>query len=70
MADRAHNVVHGPAVELLVGKDPQREAVLLLIALHGLEGVVAIPCDALVNGQQEQVQAIAVPLIERRQDVR
>lgn len=70
VADGVHDVVHGPAIELLVGQDPQREAVLLLIALHGLKGVVPITCDALVDGQQKQVQAVAVPLIERRQDVR
>ena len=40
-----------------------------------LEGVCELwgpklTCDALVNGEQEQIKAVAVPRVEERQDVR
>lgn len=34
--------------------------VLLFVALHRLKRVVPVPLDSLVNGQQEEVQTIAV----------
>eukprot|EP00850_Spirogloea_muscicola_P005519 SM000025S08414 [mRNA] locus=s25:647539:653302:+ [translate_table: standard] len=43
---------------------------LLLVAADGVEGVVAVAGDALVDGEQEEVEAVAVARVEQRQDVR
>ncbi len=40
--------VHGPTVELLVGKDLERYGVLVPVSLHSFQGVVPITGDAFV----------------------
>jgi hypothetical protein len=87
LADLADNLVHRPAVELVVAQNLERQAVLDLILLDGLysisfscssrirrrthlERVVAVSGNAFVDRKQKQVQAIVVPLIQRRHDMR
>ena len=41
--------IHRPSVQLLVRHDFERDAILLLVPLDGLETVIAIPGDALVD---------------------
>ena len=38
-------------------------------SLPYLEGIVTIARDAFVDGQQKQVKAIVVPLVQERHDV-
>lgn len=68
-ADACDDIVHRPAVQVLVPKHGEREPVLLLVPLHRLEAVVAVSGDALVNTQQKQVDPIVVALIERLEHV-
>ena len=56
------DLVHGPAVQVLVGEDLQRNLVLVSVPLHGLQTVVPVAGDALVNGQQNQLQLVVVPV--------
>lgn len=69
-ANLPDNLVHGPAVQLLVGHDGEGDAVLRLIALDGVQGVVAVAADALVHGQQQEVQAVVVPGVQQGQHMR
>lgn len=64
-ADLPHDGVHRPAVELLVRQHLQRDAVRRLVALDRLQRVVAVPRDALVDRQQEEVEAVAVRFVDR-----
>ena len=63
-ADRGHDAVHRPAVEVLVREDLQRDPVLTLVPPNRLQGVVSIPGDPLVDGEQEQVQSVVVTLVQ------
>lgn len=53
-----HNLIHGPAIQVLVRTNGQRDSVLLLIALDSLQGVVSVTLDALVNRQEKEVQPV------------
>ena len=66
LTDCGDNFVHGPPVELLVGEDLERELVLVAVPLDRLQAVVAVPGDALVDGQQEQVEAVVISEIKNR----
>ena len=68
-ADGRHDAVHGPAVEVLVGEDLQRDPVLTLVPPDGLEGVVSVTSDPLVDGEQEKVQPVVVALVEDLHEV-
>lgn len=45
LANLGHYLVHGPAIEVLVGKDFKRDAVLVSVSLHRFQGVVPVACD-------------------------
>ena len=64
-ADGVHDLVHGSAVELLVGEDRQRQPVLVPVPLDRLETVVPVAGDALVDGDEHQVQAVVEALVQR-----
>ena len=63
-ADRRHDAVHSPAVEVLVGEYLERDPVLALVPPHRLQGVVSVACDPLVDGEKKQVQSVVVPLVQ------
>lgn len=67
-ADGGDDLVHGPAVERGVAEDVDGQAGLRGVAAHGGEGVVAVPADPFVDGQQDEVEAVGVPLVEGLQD--
>ena len=64
-ADFLDDLVHRPAVELLVGEDRQRQPVLVPVPLDRLETVVPVAGDALVDGDEHQVQAVVEALVQR-----
>lgn len=69
-ADEGDDLIHGPAVEVLVGDNLEGEPELDVVPLYGVEGVVAVPGDALVDGQEEEVEAVVVDAVQPRQHVR
>ncbi len=68
-ADRLHNIIHGPTVEVFVREHVERNAVRLLVALDRVERVVSVARDALVDRQQTQVEAVVIPLVQQCDDV-
>lgn len=64
------DLVHRPAVQLVVSDDLQRHVVLHRVPLHGLQTVVPVPFDPLVDGQQDQLEAVVVALVQGLQDGR
>jgi len=54
-ADLGDDLVHGPAVELVVADDLEGQGVLHRVALDGLEAVVAVAFDAFVDGEEDEV---------------
>lgn len=62
--DFLNNLVHAPAVQVVVADDFERQSVLLLIPFDGLERVVTVSRNALINRQQEKIQAIVVLLVQ------
>lgn len=69
-ARRPDDLVHRPAVEVLVGEDLQRKCVVDAVLLYRLQRVVPVAGDALVDGEERQLQAVVVPLVEQLEDVR
>ncbi len=53
----------------LVGEDLQRDLILCLVSFHRLERVVAVPCDAFVDREQDKVEPIVVPCVEELHDM-
>lgn len=64
----SHNLIHCPAVELVISHDLKRHAILGCIPLHRLEAVISIALDALVDGEKDKIQAIVVSFIQSLQD--
>jgi len=70
VADFFHDLVHRPpVVQVSIRQDRQGDAVLGLIALDGRQGVVPVPRDALIDGQEAQVQAVGVAGVQQGQQV-
>lgn len=67
-ADLRDDLVHGPAVQLVVADNGEGHGVLRRIPLHGLEGIVAVAFDAFVDGEEEEVEAITVAFVEGFED--
>lgn len=67
-ADLCHDLVHGPAVELVVADDGEGEGVLQSVAFDAFEAVVAVAFDAFVDGEQDEVEAVVVALVEGLED--
>ena len=68
LPDGLDDLVHGPAVELVVADNPERQAVLRRVSPHCLEGVISVALDALVYAQENEVEAIPVPVIQGLED--
>lgn len=68
-ANDVNDLVHGPSVQVLVGNHLERELVLKVIPMNGLERVVAVAGDSLVDGQEEEMEAVIVEAVEFREDI-
>jgi hypothetical protein len=58
------NLVHGPAVQLLISDHFERQIVVELVAFDTLERVVAVTGDAFVNGEQDELDAVVMSFVE------
>lgn len=67
--DNINDLVHSPSVEVLVRDDFERESVLNLVAMNGLERVVAVAGDSLVDGEEEEMEAVIVVAVEFGENV-
>lgn len=65
----SHNFVHGPAVQFFIGEDLQGDVVLISVPLDGFQAVVAVPGDALVDGQKDELEAVVEAGVEGLHDV-
>lgn len=45
LTNSAYNAVHAPPVQVLIRQDGEWQLVLLLVALHRLQGVVTVACQ-------------------------
>ena len=68
-ASGADDLVHRPAVEVLVGEDLEGQGVVDAILLDRLQRVVPVAGDALVDGQQLQVEAVVVAVVQQLENV-
>jgi len=68
VADLRDDLVHGPAVEFVVADDGEGQGVLQSVALDGFEAVVAVAFDAFVDGEEDEVEAVVVALVEGFED--
>jgi hypothetical protein len=66
---RVDDLVHGPAIQLLVGGNDEGEAAGVAVGAHRVQRVVAVASDALVDGQQLQPQAVVMAAIQEGQHV-
>ena len=53
-----HDLVHGPAVQVLIGQDLQRDLILVSVPLDCLQTIIAVASDSFINGQQYQLQLV------------
>jgi len=68
-ANNVNDLVHGPSVQVLVGNNLKRELVLKVVSMNGLERVIAVAGDSLVDGQEEEMEAVIVKAVEFGEDV-
>lgn len=68
-ANDVNDLVHGPSVQVLVGNHLERELVLNVVPMNGFERVVAVAGDSLVDGQEEEMEAVIVEAVELGEDV-
>ena len=61
--DYLDDLVHGPPVEIFVAHNCEGKLVSVLILLYGLERVITVAGDTLVNGEKFKVEAIIILLI-------
>jgi hypothetical protein len=64
------DLIHAPAIQLLVAEYGEWEFVRLLVVLDGLEGVVPVARDSLIDGEEVELESVIVLPIEVREDVR
>lgn len=57
-SDFLDNVVHAPAVEILVTDNQEGDLVLISIPLDSLQGVVSVARDALVDREKDEVEIV------------
>ena len=58
------DLVHRPAVQLIVADNLKLHPILHRVALHGLEAVIAVALDPLVDAEQDEIQAVVMSGIE------
>lgn len=68
LPDLGDDLVHCPAVELVVADYGEWHVILDCISLHGLKGVISITFYAFVDGEEEEIEAIVVAFIEGFED--
>ncbi len=64
LADRLDNLVHCPSIELIISNNLEWHVVVNSIPLDGLKRIVSVAPDALVDTQENQVQAVFMSFIE------
>lgn len=67
--NHSHDLVHSPSVEVLVRYHFEREPVLNLVPVNSFQRVVAVAGDALVDGEEEEMEAVIVEAVELGEDV-
>lgn len=68
-ANDVNDLVHGPSVQVLVGNHLERELVLKVVPMNGLERVITVAGDSLVDGQEEEIEAVIMEAVEFGEDV-
>jgi hypothetical protein len=64
LAHLLYDLVHSPAIQLSISQYRQVHLVLLRISLDRLQAIISVTLDALVDGQQYEVETIIISLVQ------